>query len=393
MKTFTIKKRGSPEILIDSPITLLSELSEIGFISISDDLLEYLDKKIDKVITRTLFNRLIQMYKPAVSNLMIIYWTRRGYTEEEARDRISKAQKELSSKNTVFTFSKKEDNPNCKEFYLKRGYSDPVEISSLMEERKRKNSSRCVEFWIEKGLTKEEAEKEISRIQDKSACENYQRAMKENNRTWTQKQYWIDKGYSDEEAEEKLSDSQSTFSLEKCVESLGVEEGTKRWKERQDKWQDTLTSKSQGDLDLINKSKFSGGGYSQVSQELFNNLNREESRYASKNKEYRIKLKSGKHVSVDYFYNNKIIEFNGDLWHANPNKFQPEDKPLESKFFGNQITAKEIWDKDAKRIEEIKELGYDVLVVWESDYRNKKKETINKCINFLQKGTQTHEND
>ena len=178
-------------------------------------------------------------------------------------------------------------------------------------------------------------------------------------------------------------EAQSTFSLDKCIEKHGLEEGARIWQERQDKWQDTLTSKSQEEIDEINKSKFSGGGFSKISQELFDSIGVKESRYGTNGGEYRVKLNSGKHTSFDYFSNGKVIEFNGDLWHANPVKYKEDDKPLETKFFGNMIAAKEIWDKDAKRLREIKELGYEVLVVWELEYKNNKSETVQKCINFL----------
>lgn len=41
--------------------------------------------------------------------------------------------------------------------------------------------------------------------------------------------------------------------------------------------------------------------------------------------EYRIKLSNGRHVSFDFLSNNKVIEFNGDLWHANPMIFSESD--------------------------------------------------------------------
>ena len=385
MKAFTIKKRGNPDILIESEEDLLNILGG-NFVKINKDLLDHLDSNLKDPTTSVEFNKIIQKYRTCSSNCKPEFWTRRGYSEEEAKNLISNRQKELCSRNGVFTFSKREDNPNCVEFWIKRGYSDPIEIENLMDERKRKNSSRCKEFWLEKGFTGEEAVRKISENQDRSSSENFKKSMKENNRTWTQKQYWIDSGLTEEEAEQKLKEAQSTFSLDKCIEKHGLEEGTRIWQKRQDKWQDTLTSKSQEEIDSINKSKFSGGGFSSISQELFRNINISESRYGTNGGEYRIKLNSGKHVSLDYFYNGRVIEFNGDLWHANPKKYKEDDKPLETKFFGNTITAKDIWNKDAKRLEEIKELGYEVLVIWESEYRNNKTETINKCMKFLNKG-------
>jgi G:T-mismatch repair DNA endonuclease (very short patch repair protein) len=59
---------------------------------------------------------------------------------------------------------------------------------------------------------------------------------------------------------------------------------------------------------------------------------------------------------------NLIIEFNGDYWHCNPNKY---DKgylhPHKKK------TAKEIWDEDNLRVDNIKKYGYNLEVIWECD--------------------------
>lgn len=55
----------------------------------------------------------------------------------------------------------------------------------------------------------------------------------------------------------------------------------------------------------------------------------------------------------------------GDYWHCNPEKY-------ESNFFHHvkKIHAHEIWSNDAKRLETIASLGYRILVIWESEYKN-----------------------
>lgn len=74
------------------------------------------------------------------------------------------------------------------------------------------------------------------------------------------KEHWIKKGYSEEEAMQNVSKTQATFSLKKCIEKHGKEVGTKRWKERQEKWQNTLKSKSPEEIADINRRKSSGIG-------------------------------------------------------------------------------------------------------------------------------------
>jgi hypothetical protein len=74
----------------------------------------------------------------------------------------------------------------------------------------------------------------------------------------------------------------------------------------------------------------------------------------------------------------KIIEFNGDYWHCNPNVYNPEDFNLSL-----QCTAKEKWDFDKFKNEMIEKEGYQVLTIWESEYNENPEKTIEKCINFL----------
>lgn len=69
------------------------------------------------------------------------------------------------------------------------------------------------------------------------------------------KEYWIDKGFSESEAKEKVAESQKMFSLDICIENLGEEAGYKKWKDRQDRWQETLNSKSEEEKKEINKKK------------------------------------------------------------------------------------------------------------------------------------------
>ena len=71
---------------------------------------------------------------------------------------------------------------------------------------------------------------------------------------------------------------------------------------------------------------------------------------------------------------NLIIEYNGDYWHCNPKKYK-------SDYFNQkkQKTAKELWDYDKHKIDLIREKGYNLEIVWESDLK-KDHTLINKLI-------------
>ena len=107
--------------------------------------------------------------------------------------------------------------------------------------------------------------------------------------------------------------------------------------------------------------------YSKISQELFwnvwHNSKQNGSQYfAELTGELRLKL-LGRVIKPDYAQVNendlRIIEFDGDYWHS------------DSK------------DYDNTRDEILKDAGWQILRIKESEYLNDKLETINKCIAFI----------
>lgn len=76
--------------------------------------------------------------------------------------------------------------------------------------------------------------------------------------------------------------------------------------------------------------------------------------------------------------NKKIIEFNGDYWHANPLAYSP------LRICGrNKLTAQQIWDADTAKIKLAEDHGYQVKVVWESEYKKNPKKVIEECAAWL----------
>lgn len=194
-------------------------------------------------------------------------------------------------------------------------------------------------------------------------------------------EYYLNKGLNEEDAKKALSERQSTFSKEKCIEKYGKEDGFKIWMNRQEKW-----------LDSLNKNGNLKIGYSSISQKLFreidNRLPNDEFLYAENGGEFKIK---GKCNTKWYMYDftsvnrKKIIEYNGDQYHANPDIFNENDYPHP---FRKNIKSKDIWLKDEIKIESANYLGYEVLVIWESEFNDKlgfdkKEKTIKKCIDFI----------
>jgi len=141
----------------------------------------------------------------------------------------------------------------------------------------------------------------------------------------------------------------------------------------------------------INKAKgtSSPGCVSKVSQEFFDRLDQHfnnlfNNRYSKKNKESIFYIDEiNKTYSVDYYIEelNLAIEFNGDYYHANPNKYNADFDF--SEFSKNRkITAKDLWEKDEKKYHLLeKHHGIRTIVVWESDYyKNKNNDKFYKNI-------------
>jgi very-short-patch-repair endonuclease len=71
-----------------------------------------------------------------------------------------------------------------------------------------------------------------------------------------------------------------------------------------------------------------------------------------------------------------IIEFNGDYWHANPKIYNEDDEIRGTK-------ARDIWQKDKRKISLAHEAGYHTMVVWESDFMANKAQVIEEVVQWM----------
>jgi hypothetical protein len=130
-------------------------------------------------------------------------------------------------------------------------------------------------------------------------------------------------------------------------------------------------------------------GYSKISQELFWDIYesipkevKENCKFAELNREEMFYFNDSdfKVISVDFKLGNKIIEFYGDFWHANSNKYD-DDYIFKNK--RSESTARQIRERDEKRIRQLETCGYEVLIIWESEYKKRKNQIKQECLNFL----------
>jgi hypothetical protein len=123
--------------------------------------------------------------------------------------------------------------------------------------------------------------------------------------------------------------------------------------------------------------------YSNISIEFFDKISKETNeKIIYGNEEKTFKMNNAWYRVDGYIQElNIAIEFFGDYYHANPKKYNGD---VLFDFWGKKITAKEIWEKDKKRIESMeKEYKVSFFIVWEDDYRNDFNTVKNKIVEFI----------
>lgn len=254
------------------------------------------------------------------------------------------------------------------------GENNPNHKNNTTEQERKERSPICIEFY-------DKNYPNLTNIERKELLDKHVKEKVKDRLLPSNVEYWVNKGYNKEEAKQKVTESQTTFSKEICIEKYGEKDGLIIWKERQKKWQKS-----------INENGGSKGGYSLISQELFDHIiekysdkvDMDKIYYATKNKEYFISKKGGIYLLYDFVDLNsmKIIEFHGDSFHGNPKKFKPNDYP-HPYYKENGPTANDMWEMDLNKKNIAESKGFEVFVVWESDYMKDKNKVLETCLNFL----------
>lgn len=307
------------------------------------------------------FTRISEGYRRLCSNPECTSKARASYDIESiaARNNITleEAQKILADRTARHTESwqktikeKSESDPN----YMKRmtGYSK--------------------DSYIARGYSEEEADrkaKEIGKKVSSSQIEwNKNSANKEliKKTRWNNVQYWIEKGMSHEEAVAEIAKRQ-VRDLAFFQKKYGMEEGKKHWMSKIEKWSQNFQKRC----------------WSQASQNLFSRLyefltdeDKHTVRFATLNPEtgeikdvkrnFETRLFLGDRIVLpDFIIGNKIIEFDGVYWHGK-----------------NKIDSGKT-DREKKRDELLIKNGFDVLHINELDWYKNPEEVINKCKAFI----------
>ena len=258
-----------------------------------------------------------------------------------------------------------------------------------------------VSFWTFRGWSEEYARNKIKEFTQNSAILWNKNIKESEPQRYYEAQvmrpeYYIKRlGCSYEEALEHVRKLQKTrvCSLENYINRYGEEEGTRRFKERQENWQKTLKSKPDYD-DIV--ARKSCGLFSPVSQELFDKIIEKMEKlypgfadethvhYATRDKEFYMRTYSGDGVLYDFVisklkYN---LEFNGE--HVHPTPEVDNNVELQKTWRTPYGDTYEIChQKDMLKKQLIESKGFQQDIVWFKEYKSNPDACVNRVVSKL----------
>ena len=78
---------------------------------------------------------------------------------------------------------------------------------------------------------------------------------------------------------------------------------------------------------------------------------------------------------------NTVYEFHGDYWHGNPLKFDQNEEFKDGTTFG------QLYEKTIEREKQIKDMGFNLIVMWENDWKK-----LNKFVKIIQRAYRKKKN-
>jgi len=293
----------------------------------------------------------------------------RGWSVAEAHNKA----KENKKSNLVSVYSQ--------QTWLARINPDTGVYYTIEQADFERNSRRPIrkEYWIKKGYSQEESEKLAIETKNHNNKKGARIGIEDDIRRATSKrcvEYYTSRGYTHEESLVMVAKSQIKFSKDICVQKYGQDKGEEIWRDRQDRWQATLNAKTSLEKARINRLKLTKGiTVSRIEKLILEHI---KTTIPNVIHQFTLNYLDKKQYIYDIMANKKIIEYNGDFWHANPKMYSSDFINPRSK-----IKAVDKWASDHEKIQYARTAGYEVLVIWESDFKKNEKEVLEQCIQFL----------
>jgi hypothetical protein len=356
-----------------------------------EELISIIEKEIPKNRTET--DRILAKFRiekgfVKVGKFTNKYWEQRGWSSEEAS-----AKKKQNRVNNI-----PHGSPMQIEYWLKKtnprtGHNYTKEEAQYKIKSQRKFN---IEYWIERGLSKEDSISMIKKIQK----ENSSKRKKYKGVTWNQYEYWMSKeNISEKEAKEKVSNLQKTYDLERIISKYGIIEGNKRYTEMCrnlsysqsldgfiERYGEELGKKKYGDA-IIKRCSNSGVSreslifFKKIYKDIRKKINRNEIYWGIKgSREYFLYDSESKKI---FFYDftipsiGIILEYHGKRYHPNP-KWNTE-KWEKWNFLGISADEKRILDVYKNNLGE--KNGFEVIEIFSDNINeNTQVDIINKIL-------------
>ena len=201
-----------------------------------------------------------------------------------------------------------------------KGDNNPMSSANKTEEERKRSSPYSLEHYLySKGAKDKEEAIEMRQhfldSLDRSKWENANRI-----------DYYLKRGYTEEEAYRIRTEKCTSNGLDFYIEKYGKEKGTEKFNNRLKYWKHKI---------------YNGNHHSKIADKFFLKLSelydKKDNIYFG-NHEYMLTY-DGKVILPDFLDvdNKKIIEFYGDYWHCNPNKYTSESYNKQDVMFIIQI--------------------------------------------------------
>jgi len=265
----------------------------------------------------------------------IEYWINKGYSDEEATQKVREIQTIRSKKSTELTKGSSAYTARSMSYWINKGYSDEEATQKVREIQ----TTNGIDYYVKK------YGKDIGKQMYSARINKWQQTLI--NKTQSEK----------DEINYKKRHAIDSYMYRGMTETEAMSKYNKFCQKMKSKPRQTISKISQ-DLFFNLHEKLKGTCY-------FGELNYEQ---------------LIDNFRVDFFHKESkvVIEFYGDYFHRNP-------KLYESSFVSHGYTSKQKWKTDKAREEIIKthKNVNQLVIVWESSYRRDKTMVIDECLNNI----------
>lgn len=294
-----------------------------------------------------------------------------GWCEQDAVPRVRDVNGELQLYYKKFLCNSNNCKINRKKFNP-RSYISAKNTYKLNEEQSKLKVQKASPFHREFFSSEEEYIDSQAKCSLRGFCDRYGKIIgrqkfeeyKKLRSYLTSEEYFVKKlGEEQGKAKYQLLQKQKAITKENLVRKYGEIEGTKRYINFLNKTLKTFVSEKS--INFLNT----------ISQMYTLNI-----RHGRNSSEKKIICENTVHPVDGYCEElNLVFEFFGDKWHVNPELYNENDTNI------RKIPAREVWNKDFERLNNILQKVNAILICWENDWKNKPELVLNQIGYLLEK--------